>query len=255
MAKKTSKVTGPDVSRKIFGGVLELDGAGHYPGVELLNIVFGTGVEELFPAGDKVFFKRQSHDYARKLVWWDKFEYSPDDPVLYDLQSGDALKRLLECLQLSIPSAAKKPAWERAHFFPYTRSLIHWDARTRGKNDEVRFDRKYFRGAGALAFKVLRMDQDLERLENIRSGFANLYDATKTSALERVASLLLLNGQSDQEAVEDPIEYQSVVFDDRLENVYRSGIENILSYTNLATVVRIQSVSYTHLTLPTIYPV
>ena len=36
----------------------------------------------------------------------------------------------------------KTKNWEAAHFFPYTRSLVHWDARGRGKN--IKLERRYF---------------------------------------------------------------------------------------------------------------
>ena len=67
----------------------------------------------------------------------------------------EAIRHLLKCIQLPIPSTNKAPGWDRAHFFPYTKSLIHWDARIRGKNLQIQ--RRYLRGGGALAFKVLRL--------------------------------------------------------------------------------------------------
>lgn len=236
------KSGGPAVSRKLFGGVLEFDGAGHYPGVELLNLIFGTEDSTLFPTDEKVHVRRRAHDFARKLVWGkDLVElYEAEDPVLYDVQSGEALGRLLECLQLPIPSSSKQPTWERAHFFPYTQSLIHWDARD--KSGGVSIERRYLRGGGALAFKVLRMDPDLKRLQRIRLGFAELYGATQSSALEKVASVLIGSGKSDLKVMEDSIEYQSGLIDDDLESIYRKGMDHILSHTNLATVVRIRSV-------------
>ena len=233
---------GPAVSRKLFGGVLEYDGAGNYPGVELLNLIFGTEDEVLFPTAEKVHVKRRAHDFARKLVWDRDLVVSneADDPVLYDLQSGEALGRLLECLQLPIPSSSKQPTWERAHFFPYTQSLIHWDARD--KSGGVSIERRYLRGGGALAFKVLRMDTDIKRLMRIRQGFTDLYGTTQTSALEKVASVLVNSGKTDNKVMEDTIEYQSGLLNDDLENIYRKGVDNILSYTDLATVVRIRSI-------------
>lgn len=240
---------GPAVSRRIFGGVLEYDGAGHYPGVELLNLIFCTAGDELLPVADKVQIKRRTHDFARKLVWSkDLIEsHKATDLVLNDSQSGDALRSLLGCLQLPIPSSVKQPTWERAHFFPYTMSLIHWDARKKGNKNssnknEVNIERRYLRGGGALAFKVLRMDPDLDRLKRTRLGFEELYGTTQASALEKIASVLVDSGKIDNEFMEDAIEFQSELFGDEIENMYRQGIDHILSHTNLATVVRIRSV-------------
>ena len=73
-------------------------------------------------------------DFARKLVW---DNYFPSDTrkeeVLVDQFTVTNLAKLLECLQLEIPNAVKKPAWRQLHFFPYTKNLIHYDAR-RKKN-------------------------------------------------------------------------------------------------------------------------
>jgi hypothetical protein len=173
----------PEISRTLFGGVLVYDGAGHYPGLELLNFVFGSDADRLLPHEDPIRIKRRSHDFARKLVW-DEDEF-PNDPrydsVIVDDHSELALRRLLECLQLEIPNLTKRPSWERAHFFPYTRSLIHWDARKGAQN--ARIERRYLRGGGALAFHVLRKDADTERKENIRKGFEALYGMTEAGAL------------------------------------------------------------------------
>jgi hypothetical protein len=40
---------GPEVSRELFGGVLDFDAAGHYPGLELLNFIYCGVGEDLLP--------------------------------------------------------------------------------------------------------------------------------------------------------------------------------------------------------------
>jgi hypothetical protein len=232
---------GPDVSRAIFGGVLEYDGAGHYPGVELLNLVFGTVADDLLPESDEINLRRRAHDFARKLVWSEElFALHPlKGEVLYDKFSEEALRKLLECLQLEIPSSKKRPNWERAHFFPYTKSLVHWDARERSKR--ISLERRYFRGGGAHAYRVLRKDPDKARLERTRSGFRSLYEATETGALEQLASVLATQGYSDPEDRSDEIESQGFVFNDDLDEIYRRGTKRILEHTDLASVVRIRS--------------
>ena len=53
-AEAPNPIKGPQVSREIFGGVLEYDGAGHYPGLELLNLALGTAGDELFPKEENI---------------------------------------------------------------------------------------------------------------------------------------------------------------------------------------------------------
>jgi hypothetical protein len=235
---------GPAVSRAVFGGVLDYDGAGHYPGIELLNFVFGTPDDVILPSQDAVRFRRRAHDFARMLVWDE--ENFPDHPkradVLYDDQSEEALRKMLECLQLEIPGSKNRPSWERAHLFPYTRSLIHWDARKpRKKGNQIQIERRYLRGGGALAFKVLRKDPDDERLERCRAGFRKLYEGNEDSALERLARVLAAHGHADEEARPDDIEPQSECRNDELDDLYRDGTCSILEHTELASVVRIRA--------------
>ncbi len=240
---------GPEISREIFGGVLDYDGAGHYPGLELMNFVFGTtdndGNTIILPDTEEVYFRRRAHDFARMLVWDE--ENFPDDPrrkqVFYDDQSEEAMRKLLECLKLEIPSSTSKSiAWERAHFFPYTRSLIHWDARRpRSVGGQVRIERRYLRGGGALAFKILRMDRDKARLERCRTGFQKLFEGNDDSSLESLAKVLASNGRRDEEPRKDDIEPLSQSRSDGLENLYRDGTCSILEHTDLASVVRIRA--------------
>jgi len=161
-----------DFSYDIFGGILLYDGAGFYPGLELLNLIFLNSTDSFLPDTSSISFNRHSMDFARKLVWDDAFASHPQkDNILYDNVTKDTLAKLLECLQLDIPNASGRPAWHRAHFFPYTESLIHYDARKRrsttDSDHQVEVERKYIRGAGALAFKVLRFDDNLNRKRSI----------------------------------------------------------------------------------------
>lgn len=233
---------GPEVSRKLFGGVLDFDAAGHYPGLELLNFVYCSEGDEPLPAGGLVKIKRRAHDFGRRLVWDGSFK---DDPrrhsVLLDDTTAEAtLRELLRCLQLEIPNGTNEPKWSRAHFFPYTPSLIHWDARER--NGDIRLERLYLRGGGALAFKILRSDPNAARLERIRDGFKQLYGATAGSPLEILADFL--NGQSklDMQAGLDEIEKATCANVDDFEEVYRNGILNILEQKDATSVAKIRAV-------------
>lgn len=240
---------GPYISQNLFGGVLDYDGAGHYPGLELMNLVFGTvdseGEHVLLPDSEKIQFRRRAHDFARMLVWDD--EKFAEDPrrkeVFLDDQSEEAMRKMMECLQLEIPNGnSKSIKWERAHFFPYTRSLIHWDARRpKAKNGNVLIERRYLRGGGALAFRVLRMDPDKLRLEKCRVGFRELFEGNDDSSLETLAGALAVKGRQDESPIRDDIEAKSEARDDGVEDLYRQGVCSILAHTELASVVRIRA--------------
>jgi len=240
MTESTSeKILGPDISREIFGGVLDYDGAGRYPGLELMNLVYCSDDSPL-PSGEKVSVSRRGHDFARRLVWDKEFHDHPKkDDVLYDENSELAIRHLLRCIQLPIPSTSKTPGWDRAHFFPYTKSLIHWDARIRGKNLQIQ--RRYLRGGGALAFRVLRMDKNTVRRDQIRDGFESLYSGENTGPLETLASVLLGHGGADPTPLTDEIEAASRVLDDRYDELLRDGVANILNHLDLPTVARIRA--------------
>lgn len=233
---------GPEVSRKLFGGVLDFDAAGHYPGLELLNFVYCGEGDSLLPAGDEVRISRRSHDFGRRLVWDGGFkdDLRRHDVLLDDTAAEETMRELLRCLQLEIPSGTKEPKWSRAHFFPYTPSLIHWDARERSNN--IRLERLYLRGGGALAFKILRSDPDLERLARIRKGFKNLYSATFESPLEILAEFINGQSKSDDQPGVDEIEKLTRANLDEFENEYRDGILKILEQTDATSVAKVRAV-------------
>lgn len=236
---KEEKINGPDLSKKVFGGVLDYDGAGYYPGLELLNLVFGTVDGQLLPYGESVKVRKRAHDFARRLVWDEGFTDTTDKrKVLYDVETEEAVRHLLSCLQLPIPSTSKSPGWDRAHFFPFTRSLIHWDARKRGR---IKVERRYLRGGGALAFHILRNDPDPVRLDRNRKGFTELFKDNDESALEKLAGTLLSQGYIDPEGTEDKLESESHIRDDSNENLLRDGVVNILEHEELSAVARIRA--------------
>lgn len=239
---QTQTLMGPDVSRDLFGGVLEYDGAGYYPGLELLNMIIGTEGEIKFPPGETVGITRTAHDFARRLVWDEEFERHPERRnVLVDEATEDAIRRLMECLQLEIPSSKKRPTWGRAHFFPYSKSLIHWDARERPlRSNRISIERLYLRGGGALAYRVLRLDPDVDRLERSKSGFDTLF-ADNSSPLERLVNVLAEHGSKDETPKVDEIERASTVRNDSLDDLYRDGVARIVEHLELSTVSRIKA--------------
>ncbi|WP_417764792.1 hypothetical protein [Shewanella chilikensis] len=233
---------GPEVSRELFGGVLDFDAAGHYPGLELLNFVYCGVNEDILPQGDSVRILRRSHDFARRLVWDEGFADDPrrDTVLLGDKSAEETLRELLRCLQLEIPSGSKDPKWSRAHFFPYTPSLIHWDARDR--HNKIGIERLYLRGGGALAYKILRTDKNLDRNRRIREGFQKLYAATTDSPLEMLAAFINDQSKKDSKPVEDEIEKQTGSNLDEFENVYREGTLKILEQSDTTSVAKVRAI-------------
>jgi hypothetical protein len=192
--------------------------------------------------------RRISHDFARRLVA-DALPADARSKVLLDKQSEHAVSYLLRCLELEVSNTTKTKSWERTHFFPYTRSLVHWDARGRviaapggGTETKILIERRYFRGGGAFAFSVLRHDPDADRLNAIRAGFAELYPEDTKSPLEALAATLQEHGKQDGDPMADMLESDSKVLNDRWDNLYRDGMRNILSHRAASTVQRIRAV-------------
>src|SRR5690554_131825 len=233
---------GPEVSRELFGGVLDFDAAGHYPGLELLNFIYCGVGEDLLPQGEAIEILRRSHDFGRRLVWDERFVNDPrrHTVLLGDESAEETLRELLRCLQLEIPSGSKDPKWSRAHFFPYTPSLIHWDARER--NNKIGIERLYLRGGGALVYKILRSDENATRYRRIREGFRKLYAATTDSPLETLAAFINDQSKQDSKPVEDEIEKQTRSNLDEFENVYRDGILNILEQRDATSVAKVRAI-------------
>jgi hypothetical protein len=235
-------LTGPDVTKALFGGVLDIDGAGHYPGLELLNFILCCP-DGVLPGPEvaQIRISRRSHAFARRLVAADSdLTETECSAVLLDVESRQAIVHLLRCVELAVPNAVKSKSWERTHFFPYTRSLVHWDARIRNKS--FKYERRYLRGGGAFAFSVLRHDTDLGRLAKIRAGFESLYPTDTQGPLELLAATLIEHGPSDSAPVDDTLEKGSKVENDDLDNLFRDGVLSILSHQRVPEVQRIRAI-------------
>lgn len=234
-------LTGPQITKELFGGVLDIDGAGHYPGLELLNFIL-CSPDGILPGGEvkNIRISRRSHAFARRLVAGDGL-LTEDEcaAVLLDEESKRAIIHLLRCVELAVPNAVKSKIWERTHFFPYTRSLVHWDARTR--NGSFRYERRYLRGGGAFAFAILRHDQDKDRLSKIRVGFESLYPQDNQGPLELLAATLIEHGRGDIDPVEDTLERDSKVRNDDMDNLLRDGVLSIVSNQRVPEVQRIRA--------------
>lgn len=236
-------ISAPQITKKLFGGIFDVDGSGHYPGLELINLIVCCK-EGILPATEKIHVFRTAHDFGRQLIT-EQIDPARRDSVLVGEHTAVVVAHLLRCLELDVPNVVKAKGWERTHFFPYTRSLVHWDARKgRQANVDVQLERRYLRGAGAYAFSVLRHDPDTSRLEKMRSGFEELYPREKNSALELLAATLKSQGKSDPDDSPsfDIIEAASVLHNDEWEDLYRVGTCNILSHTNLPTIQRVRAI-------------
>lgn len=238
-----TSVSAPEVTRALFGGVFDVDGSGHYPGLELINLVVCCK-EGTLPDTEKVHVVRAAHDFARQLVSGELSDQRKT-AVLLDEHSATAVAHLLRCLELEVPNIVKRKGWERTHFFPYTRSLVHWDARKeRQVGAGVQLERRYLRGAGAYAFSVLRKDPDAGRLQELRRGFDALYSADRQSPLEMLMAALRQKGKSDSEDHPslDQVEAASRLMNDHWECLYRDGMKNVLSHVSLPVVQRVRAV-------------
>ena len=236
-------VSSPDITKKLFGGIFDVDGSGHYPGLELINLVVCCA-EGTLPSTEKVHVYRAAHDFARQLIT-DQLEESRKSEVLLDDHTSMVVAHLLRCLELEVPNIVKTKGWERTHFFPYTRSLVHWDARKgRQAGVSVQIERRYLRGAGAYAFSVLRHDSNINRLNQTREGFNALYPKNKSSPLELLAETLRNQGRRDLEGSPslDQVEAESDLRNDEWEELFRDGTRNILSHVNLPTVQRVRAI-------------
>lgn len=243
-----SKVGAPEVSLNLFGGTFLLDGSGHHPGIELINLVICC-VDGILPTQEEpIRVRRVAQDFARQLVAG-KLPSERSEKVLLNERASIVISNLLKCVELETPNVVKAKGWERTHFFPYTRSLIHWDARPARANKADAFEppsleRRYLRGAGAYAYSVLRRDNDQTRLDAIRLGFERLYPKEQSSALEYLAETLKSAGHSDPAEVpsHDTKEAESRMFGDSWETLYRDGMRNILSHIDLPVAQRVNAV-------------
>ncbi len=234
-------VKAPMVSRELFGGVFDVDGAGQYPGLELINFIL-CNPDGILPDGGSAKLLRVAHDFARRLVHDDTFTEQQRRSVLLDAHSEEAVSKLLRSIELDLPNLTKTKSWERTHFFPFTRSLVHWDARLRHGN--VALERRYLRGAGAFAYCVLAADGNSERLNRIRCGFEDLYPAGDSSPLEMLAKTLSEAGARDDNSATDEISEQTILPDSALAEIYREGIDNILSHLRSSVVDRVRALMH-----------
>ena len=113
--------------------------------------------------------------------------------------------------------------------------LAHWDIAARGptrgspENDHIEIERYYLRGAGALIHKILRKDEDEERLSEVRTGLTKLLkDILVTDRLFKIFNSKDISGS--EKAAPDRIERRSKSDHSPGEQVMRRAIRNVLSH-------------------------
>jgi hypothetical protein len=234
-----------DLSIEMFGGVIYADSAGSFPGLELFNFLLECE-EGILPSAEDITITRYAHNFARRLVHDETLSQVDKDNVLADKHSENSIRKLLSCLELQQKNGSKNATWQGSHFFPYTKSLIHWDANARFRGQttaKITMERQYYRGAGAYVFNVLRFDPNQDRLQTIREGVSELFGNEKDSPLENLAKTLRNHGDYDKSPVTDETESKSrKVFNDELEDLYRDGVFNILSHKSIPAVSKIKAI-------------
>ncbi len=85
-------IKAPMISRELFGGVFDIDGAGQYPGLELINFIL-CNPDGILPYVSSIKILRVAHDFARRLVHDDTFTEAQRRSVLLDAHSEEAVSK------------------------------------------------------------------------------------------------------------------------------------------------------------------
>lgn len=223
-----------------FGGLLQADSYGFYTALEFLGLYSGCrrthGIG--FPnvnEHSKVRPHLISHDYARRIAWRNE-ELPASRDLCFDTEMPaerfEAVESLLRTIAVPVPGRRKQSTWQNSHFYPYTDEAIHWDARSRGK--KILIERIYYRGAGALAFRIVRADSNRERLSRTESELWMTLSGRKTVLSELMN--LLKKHDSTQQTVEDTSPDSIEAISDSRHDVFEEqlcgSLANILSYTD-----------------------
>ncbi len=233
----SQKNAASETCRNAFGALLTSQGRGYYVTLELLAIAWGTlhhdgEVLPAFNEADTVLeYARRSHDFARR---WMSGELSHSEHV-GGAEGPESLRALLESLRVPIPNRRVLPGWLGQHLYPYVGELIHYDAVSR--KGRVLIERYLYRGAGALAHKMLRCDTDPARLEANRNGLRLLVSDAGGS----LGSLALAcsahdaaRGDDTTDAFKDELEPRANIDTTPWVEHLRQGFSNIVQRDDLA---------------------
>ncbi|WP_404400710.1 hypothetical protein LG288_11575 [Idiomarina seosinensis] len=236
---------GTELSKGLYGGILDIDNAGFSAGVELLNFIYGVPEDKMLSPSTAPAPIKHGHHQARQLAYGldgikDRTGQIQNLRNMLQGESAEVvLGKLFASLQIQPPNVKRTTdsGWTRKPFFPFTSSLIHWDIKKSNENVE----RVWMRGGGALLHKILRDDPNSSRLENIRTGFKNLYTVAGGSALDRLSKFFRSESPRVEADKPDEIESSSRANIDNFEDVYRDGLLNILEHKKLTTVGKVEA--------------
>lgn len=211
---------GRDVVRRVFGGALYQQGRGFYSALEFLAIARGeleletvesasgkrVRVTRVLPAEGPATYRRSGHDHARRLLADGDAVVSG---VFNDSRTREAVANLLQGLEAPVPGRrAGKHPWKTRHLWPYPPEAIHYDAvERRGK---VQIERYAYRGAGALAHRILCTDPNGDRLDGIRDGLRALLADDGGAVGMLLTALARHDKATPDEAFVDQVEARSL---------------------------------------------
>jgi hypothetical protein len=240
---------GRDLVKAVYGSSLQNQGRGFYVPMEFFALLRGTilaaeiGSEAsiLLPHPDsKVAFRRPTHDFARRLMAGEFDSPSVVHPI--SKQSVAALKDLLRGLELPVPGRRGEPGdWRKRHFYPFPADFVHYDALDR--RGKIVIERDSYRGGGELVHRILRADEDQERLDRVRAGFARLLSSS-LSPLGSLARALQVHDETAEKASEvwvDALEFENEVHPSPWVEHLRAGIDTIVSRDNVPASKKIEA--------------
>lgn len=233
-------ITATQVSTECFGGVLQSDSYGFHTSLEFFALFAGCARTYEHGLPDVVLHESikpelVSHDYARRIAWPCADSPADTDDCFDNEMAPErrrALSDLLKSLAVPVPGRRKESTWQNSHFLPYSSDLIHWDARlNRGK---ITLERIYYRGAGALAFRILRADQNKDRRSRTEQQLQKLLQESSRSLRE---FLNLMNAQdtihkTGDAAAVDELESEVKIRDDDYEEILRDRTALVLSHAD-----------------------
>jgi hypothetical protein len=253
-----------EVVRECFGTGLYAQGRGFFVTLELLAICRGLvdaapgqhASAALLPSPDAhdyaLRYRRRSHDFARRIP------FQPGENLLDDapesLEGDDTrqtLAALIEALTVPLPGSRGPLTFKRRMLYPFVGELIHYDAVDRanrsseGPRHRILLDRYNFRGAGAFAHRVLRTDDDSERLHDVRAGLAELVADSGTS-LGRLTNALAVHDDAKPTDFADEGEPRTRVMPhgQAWAEHLRDGVRNIVSRRTLPRARRVELLMY-----------
>ncbi len=240
------------ISRSIFGGVLHADSYGFYTGLEFFSILAGCtranqGALPNLEDYPEVSPLHISHDFARRIAW-PPAVHKVDENLCFSETIKEEKKKafagLIQSIAVPVPARRKESTWHNSHFFPYGLDLAHFDARIKGSKGNVSVEPIYYRGAGSLAFKILRSDPNVERRTAVAIGLSALFENLEDTLNKLLGALHqhddFKNNNPSSSRQESEIQIRNDIFEENL----RDGVQRILKYENITPAVRVDALLY-----------